>query len=606
MRFVKSFPLLLTTVGDLNFPLFLGWNHYPSVRQCHPARKNAAIVRQAVDRLCCALRELPAALRQALPAEKSLRNHPQSPTHYCRRPSVHIAMPHADVSAKDAKKLERKASKAAAKKAAASATPDGTPAIARDEDFTAELATVKEKREKTDNKKKSSKKHKGAGHDEAVLDGSDGVKKVVKDEEMPDAPPAAAEKAKVSKKEKKKDKKEKKAGKSAEAAELSPSSKKRKRGHELPEDELEIDVSLPEPPSKKALRKLKKSKSKPESTKDSKKKLRKAVSTLEDSDAEDELKTYPEHASQSRSKYGVWIGNLTYVTTREQIEGFLTQDDSPITKEHITRINLPLKNPHANRGFCYVDFSTKEATDHAISLSESKLNGRNLLIKSATDFSNRNASASASTPDAPKVRLGANMTKKPPSQILFVGNLDFSTTPEDLKRHFAFAGHIARVRLTTFEDSGKCKGFGFVDFNDVASVTRAMKGLSEEEEARLDEVEGREEVELAKLRRRRAILGTRPLVMEYGEDPATRYKKRFGKDRPRDGEEGAGGEEEEEAAVPSAVAKARGVADMVRGDRKPRRDTRSSDPGAAYSSDVRRTGGITASKGKRKTFDEDE
>ncbi|KAF8252798.1 RNA-binding domain-containing protein, partial [Wilcoxina mikolae CBS 423.85] len=287
--------------------------------------------------------------------------------------------------------------------------------------------------------------------------------------------------------------------------------KKRKRTS--PSDgDLEIDVSAPEPPSKKALRKLKKH---PELAP----KILKPTTTSTTSTPTSE---FPEHSSQARSKFGIWIGNLSFSTTPVILTDFLAGEN----KDSITRINLPLQNGR-NKGFAYVDFKTESALQHALSLSESLLGGRRVLIKNAKDFSNRPSVATAeSTSTAP--RVGANLTSKPPSRILYVGNLEFSCTAEHLKSHFSFAGNIQKVRLATFEDTERCKGFGFVNFEDKESVKRAMLGLTPEEELVYEDLEGKEEVALHSLRKKRGILNGRPITMEYGEDPSVRYKKRFG------------------------------------------------------------------------------
>ncbi|KAF8534027.1 hypothetical protein BDD12DRAFT_657245, partial [Trichophaea hybrida] len=284
--------------------------------------------------------------------------------------------------------------------------------------------------------------------------------------------------------------------------------KKRKRTS--PSDgDLEIDISAPEPPSKKALRKLKKH---PEL----------ASKILKPTTITTFTSEFPEHSSQARSKFGIWIGNLSFSTTLTILTDFLAGEN----KDEITRINLPLRNGR-NKGFAYVDFKTESALQHALSLSESQLGGRRVLIKNAKDFSNRpSAATSESISTAP--RVGANLTSNPPSRILYVGNLEFSCTSEHLKSHLSFAGNIQKVRLATFEDTGRCKGFGFVDFEDKESVKRAMLGLTPEEELVYEDLEGKEEVALHSLRKKRGILNGRPITMEYGEDPSVRYKKRFG------------------------------------------------------------------------------
>lgn len=363
-------------------------------------------------------------------------------------------------------------------------------------------------------------------------------------------------------------------------------SKKRKRDPLA--SEIEIDVTLPEPPSKKALRKLKKNPSLAAAA---------AAPTPPSKPKDSKPEEFPEHASQSRSKWGIWIGNLGFSTTRPQLEELLTKPPSPIQRIEVTRINLPTDpRTKRNRGFAYIDFASEKALDYALTLTETLFLGRKVLIKNAKDFSNRNSGAPADG-----TKLGPNLTSKPPSKILFVGNLDFETKDEDLKKHFEFAGNVVKIRLATFEDTGKCKGFGFVDFEDVDSTKRAMLGLSEREELMKNTLEGKEEKELAERQKKRRFIGSRQIKMEYGEDASTRYKKRFGKDRP----EGERVTDTEDVAPRKKKAPKQDEdwAEQAWERKREKMDKRSSNPGAAYSNDVRRTGAITESKGKKMKFD---
>lgn len=49
---------------------------------------------------------------------------------------------------------------------------------------------------------------------------------------------------------------------------------------------------------------------------------------------------------------------------------------------------------------------------------------------------------------------------------LYVGNLSFETTEADLSELFAHAGPVETVRVITDHDTGRSKGFGFVEMQD--------------------------------------------------------------------------------------------------------------------------------------------
>jgi len=49
---------------------------------------------------------------------------------------------------------------------------------------------------------------------------------------------------------------------------------------------------------------------------------------------------------------------------------------------------------------------------------------------------------------------------------LYVGNLSFETTEAELKELFAQSGSVETVRIITDRDSGRSKGFGFVEMQE--------------------------------------------------------------------------------------------------------------------------------------------
>jgi RNA recognition motif-containing protein len=63
------------------------------------------------------------------------------------------------------------------------------------------------------------------------------------------------------------------------------------------------------------------------------------------------------------------------------------------------------------------------------------------------------------------------------SQNLFIGSLAYATTDDTLKAHFEQIGEVASARVITDRDSGRSKGFGFVEFADEANNQKAVDAL---------------------------------------------------------------------------------------------------------------------------------
>lgn len=357
--------------------------------------------------------------------------------------------------------------------------------------------------------------------------------------------------------------------------------------------EIEIDVSAPEPPSKKALRKAKKKGVDPTEA---------TTITSETETAENKIKDGKDGKGGKRSEYGVWVGNMPFTATKEDIRKFFL-DSCTFSEATITRIHLPMGPSRGfipqNKGFAYVDFANKKAMDEAIGLSEKFIAGRRVLIKGSSNFEGRPTEHQQAGGAA---KAGAATTSAhPPSRRIFVGNLGFDTTKEAVEEHFSPCGSITNVHIATFEDSGKCKGYGWVEFETIEAATHAVNGFvkipeDDEEEEESDETspednksdEGEKKSEEKKRNKKvlksrmkkvwvNRLLG-RQLRMEFAEDAATRYKKRFGKDSKKSDGENEGGHRSR--------------------DRRPKEDSR-------YSQDTvqRLTGAIVEAKGKKLTFD---
>jgi cold-inducible RNA-binding protein len=61
---------------------------------------------------------------------------------------------------------------------------------------------------------------------------------------------------------------------------------------------------------------------------------------------------------------------------------------------------------------------------------------------------------------------------------IFVGNLDFSTGEEELRQLFAQYGDIARVAIMTDRDTGRSRGFAFVEMTNTADGEKAIAALN--------------------------------------------------------------------------------------------------------------------------------
>ncbi len=57
---------------------------------------------------------------------------------------------------------------------------------------------------------------------------------------------------------------------------------------------------------------------------------------------------------------------------------------------------------------------------------------------------------------------------------LYVGNLSFQTRESDLSELFAQAGQVESVQIITDRDTGRSKGFAFVEMSNDEAATKAI------------------------------------------------------------------------------------------------------------------------------------
>ena len=61
---------------------------------------------------------------------------------------------------------------------------------------------------------------------------------------------------------------------------------------------------------------------------------------------------------------------------------------------------------------------------------------------------------------------------------IFVGNLSFNTTEDELRKAFEAYGQVDRVSILTDRDTGRSRGFGFVEMANAEEGEKAIAGLN--------------------------------------------------------------------------------------------------------------------------------
>jgi RNA recognition motif-containing protein len=61
---------------------------------------------------------------------------------------------------------------------------------------------------------------------------------------------------------------------------------------------------------------------------------------------------------------------------------------------------------------------------------------------------------------------------------IYVGNLPFSTTEDDLRAEFEAFGSVSSVKIISDRETGRSRGFGFVEMDDPGEGQSAIEALN--------------------------------------------------------------------------------------------------------------------------------
>jgi RNA recognition motif-containing protein len=86
---------------------------------------------------------------------------------------------------------------------------------------------------------------------------------------------------------------------------------------------------------------------------------------------------------------------------------------------------------------------------------------------------NRHTRFARLIPNVQAFLKGPKMGKK-----LYVGNLSYSVNDDSLQQHFSEFGAITSAKVMMDRDSGRSKGFGFVEMSSDAEAQAAISGMN--------------------------------------------------------------------------------------------------------------------------------
>ncbi|XP_071531526.1 uncharacterized protein [Panulirus ornatus] len=154
----------------------------------------------------------------------------------------------------------------------------------------------------------------------------------------------------------------------------------------------------------------------------------------------------------------IFVGGIDYTTTDESLKEHFSQ-----WGEVVDAVVMKDQANNRSRGFGFVTFMNSDHVDAVQRARPHKVDGRLVETKRAVPRSDTNSTILPTTnhPDATHTRI-------------FIGGLPQDVKEDDLESYFAHFGGVTCVNIMYDKNSGRHRGFAFVDFNDYDPVDKVL------------------------------------------------------------------------------------------------------------------------------------
>ena len=270
-------------------------------------------------------------------------------------------------------------------------------------------------------------------------------------------------------------KSEKKPVKKVDSDDEEDSEEKPKKGEKKSEKKPPIKKEIDDSDSDSESQKKPKKEEKEEKEEDSddekeeeengaKKTAKKEESSNEEEDDKGKEEELPENAYEE-----LFVRNIGYNTTQEGLADFFAKYGDVEESKIVTD-----KNTGKSRGFGFLKFYEKKSAVAAMKDADNiVVDGRNLQIRYSNDKSSQMKGGN-----------GNSAKKGPATEFgVFVGNISYKCTDNDLKKFFKDCGKVVDVRIAKKPD-GKLKGFAHVDFETKEAMEKAVEKNGKELQGR--------------------------------------------------------------------------------------------------------------------------
>ncbi|KAG0051147.1 hypothetical protein BGZ83_004049 [Gryganskiella cystojenkinii] len=169
----------------------------------------------------------------------------------------------------------------------------------------------------------------------------------------------------------------------------------------------------------------------------------------------------------------VFVMQLSARLRSSELEEFFSQAG----KVRAARV-IEDRNTGRSKGVGYVEFYEEESVAKAIALTGQKLLGIPVIAKHTESEKNRLALQAASQSPASAMATAQPAPVDMSQYRLYVGSLNFDMTEDELQRELEKIAPLEYVKLHRDVETGKSKGFAFVQYKDLETAKKAMAELN--------------------------------------------------------------------------------------------------------------------------------
>ncbi|KAK0612848.1 hypothetical protein B0T17DRAFT_620239 [Bombardia bombarda] len=173
--------------------------------------------------------------------------------------------------------------------------------------------------------------------------------------------------------------------------------------------------------------------------------------------------TPPQLTEDERDRRTVFVQQLAARLRTRELKDFF-EKVGPVAEAQIVKDRVS----NRSKGVGYVEFKNEETVTAALQLTGQKLLGIPVIVQLTEAEKNRQVRTTETT---------GNHPNSIPFHRLYVGNIHFSITEQDLQNVFEPFGELEFVQLQK-DDNGRSRGYGFVQFRDAGQAREALEKMN--------------------------------------------------------------------------------------------------------------------------------